>query len=108
VSAALEQLGTGFLFTEGPLWHPRGKFLLFSDMPGDHMRRWSATDGITTFRKPCDMSNGLTYDRQGRPEDALMAALGLAMAQDEAGDAEAALRTYASAHARAERIGRRP
>jgi tetratricopeptide (TPR) repeat protein len=47
-----------------------------------------------------------SYDRQGRQEEALMAALGLAMAQDEAGGAEAALRTYASAHARAERIGR--
>ncbi|MGN9765329.1 tetratricopeptide repeat protein [Micromonospora sp. SD12] len=47
-----------------------------------------------------------SYDRQGRQEEALMAALGLAMAQDEAGDAEAGLRTYASAHARAERIGR--
>ncbi len=61
-----ERLGTGFLFTEGPLWHPTGHFLLFSDMPGDHMRRWSAKDGITTFRKPCNMSNGLTYDRRGR------------------------------------------
>ena len=59
-------MGTGFLFTEGPLWHPTGKFLLFSDMPGDHLRRWSAADGVTTFRKPCNMSNGLTYDRQGR------------------------------------------
>lgn len=48
----------------------------------------------------------VSYDRQGRQEEALMAALGLAMAQDEAGDAEAALRTYASAHGRAERIGR--
>jgi gluconolactonase len=48
------------------VWHPTGKFLLFSDMPGDHMRRWSAADGVTTFRNPCDMSNGLTYDRQGR------------------------------------------
>jgi gluconolactonase len=66
VSYEFERLGTGFLFTEGPLWHPTGKFLLFSDMPGDHMRRWSAKDGITTFRKPCSMSNGLTYDRQGR------------------------------------------
>jgi gluconolactonase len=66
VSAALEKLGTGFLFTEGPLWHPRGKFLLFSDMPGDHLRRWSAADGVTTFRQPCNKSNGLTYDRQGR------------------------------------------
>jgi gluconolactonase len=35
-------------------------------MPGDHMRRWSAREGVTTFRKPCNMSNGLTYDRQGR------------------------------------------
>jgi gluconolactonase len=61
-----EQLGTGFLFTEGPLWHPTGKFLLFSDMPGDHLRRWSAADGVTTFRKPCHKSNGNTYDRQGR------------------------------------------
>jgi len=61
-----ERLGTGFLFTEGPVWHPTGRFLLFSDMPGDHLRRWSATDGVTTFRKPCNMSNGNTYDREGR------------------------------------------
>jgi len=66
VTATVEQLGTGFLFTEGPVWHPTGKFLLFSDMPGDHLRRWSATGGVTTFRKPCNMSNGLTWDRQGR------------------------------------------
>ncbi|OGL03305.1 MAG: gluconolactonase [Candidatus Rokubacteria bacterium RIFCSPHIGHO2_12_FULL_73_22] len=66
VSYAFETLGTGFLFTEGPVWHPTGRFLLFSDMPGDHLRRWSAADGVTTFRRPCDMSNGLTWDRQGR------------------------------------------
>jgi gluconolactonase len=66
VSAAFEKLGTGFLFTEGPVWHPTGKFLVFSDMPGDHMRRWSARDGITTFRKPSSMGNGNTYDPQGR------------------------------------------
>jgi gluconolactonase len=66
VTAVFEKLGTGFLFTEGPVWHPTGKFLLFSDMPGDHLRRWSAADGVTTFRQPCNKSNGLTYDRQGR------------------------------------------
>jgi gluconolactonase len=66
VTGQIEQLGTGFLFTEGPVWHPTGGFLLFSDMPGDHLRRWSSADGVTTFRAPCDMSNGLTYDRQGR------------------------------------------
>ncbi|WP_203752411.1 tetratricopeptide repeat protein [Actinoplanes cyaneus] len=47
-----------------------------------------------------------TYDRQGRLEEAVMASLGLAMAQSEAGDGEAALRTYAAAHLRAERVGR--
>jgi gluconolactonase len=43
--AALETLGTGFLFTEGPVWHPRERHLTFSDMPGDHMRRWTAAGG---------------------------------------------------------------
>ncbi len=61
-----ERIVTGCLFTEGPLWHPREHNLLWSDMPGDHLRRWSPRDGVTTFRKPCNMSNGLTWDRQGR------------------------------------------
>jgi len=61
-----ETLGSGFDFTEGPIWHPREKHLIFSDMPGNHMRRWSAADGITTFRRPSDMANGNAYDRQGR------------------------------------------
>ncbi|MBI2562404.1 MAG: SMP-30/gluconolactonase/LRE family protein [candidate division NC10 bacterium] len=61
-----EQIATGCLFTEGPLWHPREHYLFWSDMPGDHLRRWSPGDGVTTFRKPCNMSNGLTWDREGR------------------------------------------
>lgn len=65
-AVAFERIATGCLFTEGPLWHPREHYLLWSDMPGDHLRRWSARDGVTTFRKPCNMSNGLTWDRQGR------------------------------------------
>lgn len=66
MSYQFEKLGTGFLFTEGPVWHPTGRFLIFSDMPGDHMRRWSAPDGVTTFRTPSSKANGNTYDRQGR------------------------------------------
>lgn len=65
-SVQFERVATGCLFTEGPLWHPGGQFLLWSDMPGDHLRRWSGKDGVTTFRKPCNMSNGLAWDRQGR------------------------------------------
>ena len=64
--AVVEKLATGFDFTEGPVWHPTGKFLIFSDMPGDHMRRWTQAEGITTFRKPCFMANGNAYDRTGR------------------------------------------
>jgi gluconolactonase len=35
-------------------------------MPGDIMRRWSAATGVRTFRTPCNKSNGLAYDKQGR------------------------------------------
>ena len=31
MTAPLEKLGTGFLFTEGPVWHPTGKFLQLRD-----------------------------------------------------------------------------
>ena len=31
--APVRQLGTGFTFTEGPLWHPVNRNLIFSDMP---------------------------------------------------------------------------
>ena len=36
-SVEFEKLGTGFLFTEGPLWNAAGQYLLFSDMPGDRI-----------------------------------------------------------------------
>jgi gluconolactonase len=65
-SVAIEKIATGFLFTEGPLWHTPDRCLLFSDMPGDHLRKWSAGGGVTTFRKPCGQSNGLAWDREGR------------------------------------------
>lgn len=63
----VEVLGTGFDFTEGPIWHHLERHLTFSDMPGDHMRRWWPNTGkIETFRKPSDMANGNAYDRSGR------------------------------------------
>jgi gluconolactonase len=62
----IERIATGFAFTEGPIWHPRERHLTFSDMPGDHMRRWSAAKGVETLRKPSNMANGNAYDRYGR------------------------------------------
>jgi gluconolactonase len=58
----VEQLGTGFTFTEGPVWHPRDRYLLFSDMPGDVRRRWSADGGVTEVMNPSNKCNGMTYD----------------------------------------------
>jgi gluconolactonase len=56
------QLATGFMFTEGPVWHPVGHFLLFSDMPGDVRRRWDARHGVAEVRRPANKCNGMTYD----------------------------------------------
>ena len=64
--AELEQLGTGCEFTEGPVWNAEGKFLLFSDIPANQMKKWTPESGITNFRVPSGKSNGLTYDKQGR------------------------------------------
>ena len=43
--APVVQLGTGFTFTEGPIWHPVDHYLLFSDMPADVRRRWELREG---------------------------------------------------------------
>jgi gluconolactonase len=64
--AVLERVATGFDFIEGPVWHPHERFLIFSDIVGDCMYRWSAVDGVSVFRRPSHMANGNTYDRQGR------------------------------------------
>jgi gluconolactonase len=63
--AQVERIGTGFTFTEGPLWHPDG-FLLFSDMPGDVRRRWDDADGVREVANPSNKGNGMTLDNDGR------------------------------------------
>ena len=63
----LEQIATGFGFTEGPIWC--GDYLLFSDIPQNRIicwRRYSYGPEVTTFRSPSGNSNGLTLDRGGR------------------------------------------
>jgi gluconolactonase len=59
--APVLQLGSGFDFTEGPLWHPVDHYLLFSDMPGDVRRRWDR-QGVREVMRPSNKGNGLTYD----------------------------------------------
>ena len=65
--AELECIGSGFTFTEGPLWTNRdGGSLLFSDMPGDTRRRWSESAGVEVVAHPSNKGNGLSWDLEGR------------------------------------------
>jgi hypothetical protein len=61
--APVRQIATGFQFTEGPVWHPRDQYLLFSDMPGDVRRRWDRS-GVQEVMRPANKCNGLTYDAE--------------------------------------------
>ncbi|HEY3413670.1 MAG TPA: SMP-30/gluconolactonase/LRE family protein [Armatimonadota bacterium] len=61
----VERIATGFVFTEGPVWSPKG-YLLFSDVPAGIIYRWTLKAGATRFRDPSYHSNGLTFDRQAR------------------------------------------
>ncbi len=60
-NAPVLQLGSGFDFTEGPIWHPVEHYLLFSDMPGDVRRRWDR-HGVREVVRPSNKGNGMTYD----------------------------------------------
>ena len=60
-----ERLATGFEFTEGPIWLPNGS-LLFSDIPGNRIYRWTPGRGCEVWREPSGKSNGLTLDCEGR------------------------------------------
>lgn len=64
--APIERLATGFVFTEGALWNSREQCLLFSDIDASRMHRWDARGGVSVFREPSRMTNGNTWDVQGR------------------------------------------
>lgn len=76
--AALEKLGDGFNWVEGPVWNRRESYLLFSDIPSNSILKWQEGKGISLFLKPSGYtgaapfegrepgSNGLAYDAQGQ------------------------------------------
>ena len=63
-AADVEQIATGFTFTEGPIWMRDGS-LHFSDMPADKRRRWHPDEGVTVLRDPSNKCNGMTLDNDG-------------------------------------------
>ncbi len=73
----IEQLASGFGFTEGPVWLPEGH-LLFADLPHNVIRKWDPRHGASVVRTrtgyaAADIppggsmgSNGMTLDGEGR------------------------------------------
>ena len=60
-NARMRVVGSGFMFTEGPVWHPRKQFLIFSDIPASVRRQYDGKE-ITEQARPSNMGNGMTYD----------------------------------------------
>jgi gluconolactonase len=62
----LRRLESGFDFVEGPIWHPIESSLIFSDILGNSIFRWTDKEGITILRRNSYMANGNAYDNRGR------------------------------------------
>jgi gluconolactonase len=68
VNVEAEPIATGYVFTEGPVWHSRERHLTFSDIHDEHggtIYRWTAATGAQVFRRPSRRANGNTYDHSG-------------------------------------------
>ena len=78
-STTLELLEANkFEWSEGPVWVPDGKYLLFSDIPRNQIWKWKQGEGLSVFLKPAGYSgttpftgrepgsNGLLLDKEGR------------------------------------------
>jgi len=60
-----ERLATGFLFTEGPLWHPDG-FYYFVDIRRSNLHRITPGKPAELVRADTGEGNGTTFDLRGR------------------------------------------
>jgi gluconolactonase len=75
--AKIEVLGSGMMWSEGPVWVKDGSYLLFSDIPRNSVMKWTETEGLSLFLKPSGYtglgdyskepgSNALVIDAEGR------------------------------------------
>lgn len=61
----VEKLAGGMRFTEGPVWLPKEKMLVFSDIPNSILMQWTEKDGLKVYRKDAN-PNGNVLDAEGR------------------------------------------
>lgn len=65
--ARIERVWSGARWSEGPVWVPAHRYLVWSDIPNDRMLRLDEQSGdVSVFRQPSGNSNGNTLDAQGR------------------------------------------
>lgn len=76
-TATLQQVATGFKWTEGPIWISSG-YLLFADISSNSIRKLTADGHVSIFMQPSGYkgakpypgpepgSNGMTLDHRGR------------------------------------------
>ncbi len=66
-NAGPELLWSGGRWTEGPVYFPAGRYVIFSDIPNDRILRWDEMNcEVAVFEKPSRNQNGHTIDREGR------------------------------------------
>ena len=53
----IEKLAEGFGWAEGPIWVRNGDYLLFTDVPGNKMWKWSEQGGLEKFLDPSGAAN---------------------------------------------------
>ncbi|MGI8603494.1 MAG: SMP-30/gluconolactonase/LRE family protein [Verrucomicrobiales bacterium] len=65
--ARIQKLAGEMKFTEGPTWlGGKDGHLVFSDIPSNELKKWTAKEGVTRFRQPSQNTNGNTIDLDGR------------------------------------------
>jgi gluconolactonase len=65
--ATVRKLAGGMKFVEGPAWtDAQGGWLVFSDIPANELKKWTAGNGLTTYRTPSNNANGNLFDAEGR------------------------------------------
>ncbi len=63
----LKQLGSGFTFLEGPVWHVDRGVLIFSDIPENSMYTYDPrTEQFDRYRYPSNKGNGNVFDKEHR------------------------------------------
>ncbi len=62
--AKVVKLASGMKFTEGPVWLPTEKKLIFSDIPNSKLMQWKEGQGLSEYRKS-EQANGNILDLEG-------------------------------------------